>query len=100
MGTIRITFDIITEESAADGDYAESGWEDEVGEEYTVDEAAKLLKGSEASSSDFHVGVWYTSYGDTDWRTGETKNLSYHLVEGTWTEAEERQVFDLVKGKS
>ncbi len=46
MGLIQTTYEIITEESAADGEAAESGYLDEVGTPYTVHEAIALLRGT------------------------------------------------------
>lgn len=60
-----------------------------------VDKAVEYLKGvyaSEPSSSSFHPGVWYTSYGESDYRTGEVQNESYHLKD--FTEEEEKAIFD------
>ena len=94
MGTISTTYEIITEESAAEGDVAESGFADEEGTEYDVGEAISLLEGCEPSASFFHVGIWYTMYGEQDSHTGEYENVSYHLVKGTWTEEEERRIYE------
>lgn len=97
MGIINTTYEIITEESAQYGEAAEHGFledkEPGVRVSYTVEEAIELLKGCEPSSSQFHEGVWYTSYGDMDPISGEVENLSYHLVRGEWTKAEERYIY-------
>jgi len=99
MGLIRTTYEIITEESAAEGDVSERGYRDEEGTEYTVDEAISLLRGCESSASGFHVGLWYTQYGDMDMYTGEYENISYHLSRGGWTEEEERAIYEGVTRK-
>lgn len=92
---IRISYEIITPESAEDGDVEERGWEDEEGTEYDdVEEAIRLLRGSEPSSSEFHKDVWYTSYGDQDTHDGSTTNLSYHL--SGWSEEDERTIYEAV----
>lgn len=99
MGLIRTTYEIVTEESAVDGEAAEQGWEDEEGTEYTVHVAISLLRGMEPSSTWFHSGIWYTSYGDQDPRDGSTTSTSYHLVtrgvrRGRFTVAQERAVYE------
>jgi hypothetical protein len=91
---IRISYSITTPESAEQGDYAEHGWEDEEGvsmepDEFDRDDGKTALeltleffnkKGiSEASSSHFHEGIWYTSQ-EHDYHTGEDKEYNYHLV--------------------
>lgn len=85
---IRISYEVITEESARNGDVAERGWEDEEGEAISlddgVDEAIAFLEDAGAvhpSSSAFHPGVWYSTEGEQDYNTGETTIYSYHLVD-------------------
>lgn len=103
MGIIRTTYEIITEESAKEGEIAERGFleDKELGVKsiYTVEEAVELLRGCEPSSTQFHSGVWYTQYGEMDSLTGEVENLSYHLVRDEWTEEEERFIYEQVCGK-
>jgi len=104
---VKITYEIITPESAEEGDVAESGWEDDEGVSMTLDEwdieeettlAEKTAKwlydegAIEPSSSHFYPGTWYTAYGDQDYRTGAYKNRSFHLHD--FTPDEERQVWD------
>jgi len=92
---ITITFDVVDEESAAQGDFAETGWIDEEGVEITPDEydlddadgdeiaaVVELAKKTilqngcvEPSSSQFHTGVWYTQ---VDCPMGEER-YSFHL---------------------
>jgi len=106
---IKTTFTIVTEESAQDGDFAESGYLDEDGvsmepDEFDIEEglscvdlAVKFLKGNgviSASSSRFHVGTWYSSEDDTDMRSGDCETHSYHL-EG-FSPEEEEAIFNLV----
>ena len=103
---ILTTYSVTTPESAEQGDFAESGWIDEVGEpmlpeEYdreegktAVDKAVDWLewKGAgEASASHFHPGVWYSSQS-TSYRTGETTEYNFHLK--GFTEQEEEEVFN------
>lgn len=65
------------------------GWADKAAE-YLLDEGI-----SEASSSWFHPGIWYTYYGDADYRTGDQENRSYHLK--GFTEEEQRDVYNELK---
>ena len=99
MRRIRISFDVVTPESAEIGDFADAGWEDEEGvcidpddcdvEEYgsefdaVVALAVKTI-GNGCEASDYphcHAGhTWYTEIdGDTDYSDGSVKRLSYHL---------------------
>ena len=101
MGLIRTTFELITPESATEGDVAEHGWIDEKGTEYTVHEAISFLRGREPSSSRFHHGVWYTDADpDINYRTGDEVRQSYHLVttgkRGRFTLAQERAIYEAV----
>jgi hypothetical protein len=107
---IRITYDIVTPESAAEGDYEESGWINKDGvsmkpDKYdtqdgitAVDKAIKFLDeegANDASSSHFYPGIWYTSFGyRVNHSTGAEENRSYHL-EG-FTEAEGRAIFKAI----
>jgi hypothetical protein len=111
---IKVSYTTITPGEGEDylgaGDYGEEhGWVDEEGSEITVDKydradgetiaskAAKFMKydgAMEPSSSYYHRGVWYTTEGDTDYRTGENTQKSYHLY--GFTNAEERAIFDLM----
>lgn len=83
MGLIKVSYDIVTPESAEQGDAAEHGWEDESGTECNRREAVKLLTDAgslEASSTGFHHGIWYSQTdGSEDYRTGAVKTLAYHV---------------------
>lgn len=108
---ILITYEIVTPESAEQGDAEERGWIDEDGvsmkpDKYdtqdgitAVDKAIKFLKDegvTEASSSRFDKGTWYTNYEyDEDYSTGATESRSYHLK--GFTEAEERAIFNAIR---
>ena len=107
---IRITYTITEEESAAEGDYEETGWENEAGvlvepDEYdieegrtAVDNAVRFLKNSnvsEPSSSQFHPGVWYTAY-DEPMEIGGLRDRSFHL--SGFTEEEELEIFNRMVG--
>lgn len=106
---IKVSYSIVTPESAEDGDYAESGWEDEEGMDMTpdqydveegltaVDKAVSNLRAAgavEPSSSQFHKGVWYSDGGSDDYRTGERTERNYHLR--NFTEEQERAIFDQI----
>lgn len=106
------TYHTITPESSEQGDYADSGWEDEEGvivepdeidkeDGITVaDKAADFLwhKGAtEMSSSDWHEGMWYSTGWESNYRTGEEKELNYHLR--GFSAEEEREVHDLMRAK-
>jgi len=92
---VKQTYAIITEESAKEGDYADTGWIDEIGEKFdSATEAAKWLEDQgviEPSSSCFHKGVWYSTEGEQDYRTGETEIRSYHLKGATV--GQERKIY-------
>ncbi len=98
---IRTSYSSITRGDSDDSDdYEEDhGWIDEEGTEFEPDEndiedgmtpsesivaqAVKFLKkegASEASSSHFHPGIWYsTEYETIDYGTGEEEERSFHL---------------------
>lgn len=105
---IRITYNRITPESAEQGDFIESGWEDEEGVSTAPDKfdeeegltaadlAVKYLRNEgayETSSSAFHPGVWYsTGWRTIDYGTGEQVERNFHLA--GFTEEQEREVWD------
>ena len=108
---IATTYQIVTPESAEAGDFSDQGWEDEEGvsmipDQYdaedgitAVDKAVKFLKdkgGNEPSSSQFNVGVWYsTPDPDRDYHTGEETYYSFHLK--GFTSEEEKVIFDKMR---
>jgi hypothetical protein len=108
---ITITFSRTTPESAEQGDFSESGWIDEEGVDMAPDEfdreegltatdkAAKYLYdegATEASSSQFHPGLWYSSgWSTVNYRTGEEEERNFHLV--GFTEEQEREVYDKLR---
>jgi hypothetical protein len=110
---IVTTYQIVTPESAEQGDFADQGWENEEGESMlpdqydegitAVDKAVKFLQdngGSEPSSSQFNYGVWYStpdSDHNNDYFTkGIEKYYSFHLK--GFTPEEEKAIFDKMKG--
>lgn len=115
---IRKTYQIVTSESAANGDYAETGWEDEVGaaiepDEYDLDEAegdevAAVVRlvvkyiGHGVEASDYpncQPGhTWYTdSNPDRDYETGADTTYSYHL--DGFTTDEELAIYAALTGR-
>jgi hypothetical protein len=95
--TVRETYEIITPESAEEGEAEESGWIDEEGTEHTFAEVEQMLSGAEPSSSSFHEGIWYTVYDySTDFKTGADESRSYHLDKKTPVEVQEK-LFKAVK---
>lgn len=116
MRLIKITYEIVTPESAEQGDIAESGWIDEEGtpvepDEFDIEEmgeplavakcAAKII-GHCVEASDYpkcHPGhTWYTDAdGDTDYSTGAVTRQSYHL-EG-FSEEEEVELYAELTGR-
>jgi len=94
---IRVTesYDIVTEESSQDGDFAESGWNDEEGREFdSAREAAKHIcdeGGIEPSSSQFHKGVWYNTEEEMDRNSGDSTTRAFH-VKGA-SEAQQKAIY-------
>lgn len=80
---IKTSYSITTPESAEEGDFSETGWEDEEGEEFkTLDEAIEFLQDNYAyypSSSFFHPGIWYSTDPEENYETGGYKTLNFHL---------------------
>lgn len=109
MRKIKITFETVTPESAAEGDAADRGWIDEEGVSIEPDEldiedndtelnavvalAVKEIGGCvEPSSSQWHQGVWYTEIDpDRDYQTGAETRKSFHLY--GFSKDEERAIF-------
>ena len=104
---IRISYEITSEESAAEGDFKDQGWVDEEGvsmvpDEYDVADgktavelAIEFLQKEgvyQPSSSHFHTGIGYMTEPQQDFSSGDTESRSYHLVD--FTEEEERKIFE------
>lgn len=85
---IRIAYEVYTEESVADGDAAERGWENEEGVLFENDEfntaaedAARFLKDAGASVMDgYYQLAFETRDDDVDLRTGDRTRKSFSLV--------------------
>lgn len=78
-----VTYEIVTPESAEDGDAAERGFEMQ---DVSLREAWEFLRwqGGHCEASDSHIltARWLTLYGEQDYRTGSYTNYSLHLPEG------------------
>jgi hypothetical protein len=77
----RVTYDIVTEDSAADGDVAESGyysrggWKHDDPSDWTLHEVVSQF----GRNSLEDVGSWFSSYSpDINYRTGEDTSYSVH----------------------
>ena len=81
---IKETFQIVTEESARLGDFAESGWNDEKGIDFdSIQEAVDYVKnegGFYASCSCFAPHMWYDSAPIQDIFDGSYETRSFHPV--------------------
>lgn len=98
-----ITYDVVTEESAKDGDTADNGFDGYHScepDEYDIEEgksavdlAVKWLndKCLEFSGSDW----WSDADGDTDYRTGDETRHSYHPY--NFTDAQLAAIVERVK---
>lgn len=111
---ILTTFQTVTPESAEDGDFADQGWIDDVGENVipdqyesedgitAVDKALDFLENkgaNEPSSSHFHPNIYYsTNDPETNYRTGE--ETYYTLSLKGFTEKEEEEIFNRMTGKT
>jgi hypothetical protein len=113
---IKISYDVVTPESAEIGDFADSGWEDEEGvcidpDEFDVEEhgseltavvnlAVKAIgNGVEASTYPTCCPgrTWYTKIdADKDYSDGSEKRLSYHLK--GFSEKEELAIYAELTG--
>ena len=109
---IRTTFSQCTPESAADGDFSDTGWIDDEGDmiEADVDNdtvaaaAIAWLKDVGATEASCSPGCdnghcWFsTAWCDTDYATGEQEQRSFHLV--GFTDAEHREIYNGIVGAS
>lgn len=77
--SFSITYDIVTEESAADGDVAESGFEVE-NETHSVYDIVRDISysGAENGDSRGNSPSWYGP-SEMDYETGDHKSLAYHV---------------------
>ncbi len=104
MITFRVTYDIVTPESAEQGDYAESGyysrggWKHEDPSEWTLHEIVSQFGRNSLENS----GTWLSTIdSDTDYRTGEDTRYSVHPPRNITKSSYARvlKVLDYRKGK-
>lgn len=76
MILVSKTYEIVTEESAANGEAAESGFVFEDGV-YTFRELVTMMQ-DYSESSGGHI-PWFTSYPEQNYRTGEWESESIHF---------------------
>jgi hypothetical protein len=83
------TYTVTTEESAEQGDFAESGWNDKEGVAIEADEYTTLAEAAAAylidegafhwSSSRPGEGDWISTEDDLDYSTGDRTTRSFHF---------------------
>jgi hypothetical protein len=83
-GLIRTTYDVVTPESAEQGDFADTGWIDEEGQKLSPAEAVKWLRHEgvgpfEAEEAGSTSSGWYTVEAGTNYQTGAETRHSFHL---------------------
>lgn len=86
MITFNVTYEIITEESAEDGDSAECGF---IAENVSLREAIDSVmqtesshcsqSGVEASDSYVSEARWFTVYNSANYLSGEIENRALHI---------------------
>ena len=99
---ITVSYEIWDEDSIEAGETDDKGWEDEEGEEFdSVEDAIKFLKKNFAnnpSNGSYHSGTYYKDDGEENYKTGETKYLTYHLS-GNWSEEEKKAIYKAITKK-
>ena len=97
---ITVTYEVVSPESAEQGDTEETGVEGEYDNSNLYDLIEDYLLrvgGLVPSASYFHPGVWYSeSDGDLDYKTGHVTTKSYHLSRNL-PDHEQKIVWDSVK---
>lgn len=76
--TVSMTYDIVTPESAEEGDVAEAGYEWRPGE-ITVREALRLMADNRGGYIDNGDGSFYCPEALTDYSTGEVTSYAIHF---------------------
>jgi len=102
---IKTSYDIVTPESAEEGDVADSGWLDEEGvemeswdeDETYVDAAVEWLENHGAMQYSGGGRGWYSTEPSQDYHTGESETQYFHL-EG-FTPEEEKEIYQRLKSK-
>lgn len=99
MVKFAVTYEIVTEESAENGEAAESGFLEEnvrLGE--AIDLMMSLPSGVasiEASDSRVTEARWITAYGSQAWEDGSYENRSLHIPD-TVTASSRRRIARLI----
>jgi hypothetical protein len=81
MILVSMTYEIVTQESAEQGDADSRGYEWQDMPHTFRELVERMREHPEPSSSPLHAAGahdWFTSYPDTDYRTGEEKTTSIH----------------------
>ncbi len=101
--SLPIAYSIVTPESAEQGDFAETGWEDEKG--CTYDSLEELADVIQQHGPVEPCGNWFTTIDpDQDWETGEDTQRSFfperngEPFEG-WDIRLADRLWDLVEGR-
>lgn len=97
MKSIKIYYQIVTPESASNGDFDELGEHDTIEVENVVDAllAVRDYGYVEPSSSDFHSSIWYTTIDSVEnYKTGAQTNYTIHLK--GFSEFEQRAFYNQI----
>lgn len=84
MFTVGVSYDVVTEESAEQGDFEETGWEHEP-EEMTLRDALHLIERYGPFDTGWHASpgmsqiALYQADGETDIRTGDVTRYAVHI---------------------
>jgi len=93
---VKESYEIVTQESAREGDFAETGWINEEGVDFDdIEEVIEHLRMEgiiEASSSCFHTGVWYNTEAQQDMHDGSWESRNF-FIEGA-TEDEQEAIYN------
>lgn len=100
-----MTYEVLTPESASEGDVADRGYCDEYGNRYDEPAAVSLraalrtLSSLEPDCSDWaYARSWREADGREDYRTGAVENRSIHLPDGI-TPSSRARINRLIKSR-
>lgn len=92
----RMTYGVVTEESAQDGDYADQGWEIEGSETFqSLRDLLRDVPGHswlEWSSYPPSPGSWITSEGEQDMHSGDSTNYDLFIEHADGSELSKREM--------
>lgn len=96
---LDITYQIVTKQSAKQGDFEDQGFYEQDIEFDSIEELAEYIKdncnGLEPSSSVFHKGIYYSSTdAEVDYNDGSETYYSYHV--NNLTELQEKELYSLL----